>query len=144
MSAVKRDFKRRLARVEAAASATQWADAQAASHRESLRVLVKICETIRKRFLLMGLDPALAASLKRGEHAAAELAAIPDSEGLRTADKAITRDDVGGSSEVRSRFEAKAKRMAAAICEGVQPDFAKAPVGELFVFCIAMEKVAWE
>jgi len=41
----------------------------------------------------MGLDPTLAVSLRHGKEAAAELAAIPDTEALRAADEAITRDD---------------------------------------------------
>ena len=42
----------------------------------------------------MGLDPALAVSLRRGEEAAAKLAAIPDTEALRTADEALTHSDL--------------------------------------------------
>ena len=74
MSTVQQDFKRRLARAEIAASAVHAADRQAASDRRSLRTSVAICEQIRERFLLMGLDPALAVSLRVGEEAAAKLA----------------------------------------------------------------------
>src|SRR5260370_17402496 len=90
MSTVRQDFNRRLARAEIAASAVHPADLQAASDRQSLRTRTAICEFIRERFLLMGLDPALAVSLRWGEEAAAKLAAIPDSEALRTADEALT------------------------------------------------------
>jgi len=75
------------------ASTPDWADFHAAHHRESLRAFVEICETIREMLLLMGLDPTLAVSLRHGKEAAAELAAIPDTEALRAADEAITRDD---------------------------------------------------
>ena len=59
MSTVQQDFKRRLARAEITASAVHPADLQAASHRQLLRTRVHLCEFIRERFLLMGLDPAL-------------------------------------------------------------------------------------
>ena len=80
MSTVQQDIKRRLARAEITASAVHPADLQAASHRQLLRTRVHLCEFIRERFLLMGLDPALAVSLRVGEEAAAKLAAIPDTE----------------------------------------------------------------
>ena len=99
MSTVQQDFKRRLARAEITASAVHPADLQAASDRQSLRTRAKICEFIRERFLLMGLDPALAVSLRRGEEAAAELAAIPDLEALRTADEALTHSDLDDCGE---------------------------------------------
>jgi hypothetical protein len=142
MSAAKRDFKRRLARVETAVSATHPADRQAASDRQELRTYVKICEMIRGRLLLMGIDPALAVRLKLGEEAAAELAAIPDSEALRAADDAITHSGLDDGGEARSKFAAEIERMAAYFCEGFQPDFANASLAELFAFCVAMEKLA--
>jgi hypothetical protein len=46
----------------------------------------------------MGLDPALAVSLRLGEEVAAELAGIPDSEALRTAVEALTRSDLDDCS----------------------------------------------
>ena len=56
---VRRDLERRLARAERAASATNWADWSAANYRNNLRTGVTVCNLIRERFLLMGLDPAL-------------------------------------------------------------------------------------
>jgi hypothetical protein len=88
MSAIKRDLRAWLARLEIRASTSHWADRHAAHHRKTRRAVVEICEAIRKQLLLIGLDPELAVSLQRGE-AAAELAAIPDSEALRAADEAI-------------------------------------------------------
>src|SRR5713226_7425641 len=117
MNSIKLDLKRRLARVEITPSATHWADLKAASHRKRRRALVKVCELLRERFLLMGLDPSLAVSLRVGEDAAAELAAIPDSEALRTADEAITHIDVDDRREAGSRFRAEIHRTAANICE---------------------------
>ena len=104
---------------------------------------VAICQLIRERFLLMGLDPALAVRLHIGEDAAAELAAIPDSEALRTADEAITHIDVDDRDEAGSWVEAEIHRMAANICEWGQPDFAEASVVELLAYCVAIEKLAW-
>src|SRR5260370_8309553 len=90
MSNVQRDFKRRLARAEITASAVHPADLQAASDRQLLRTRTAICEFIRERFLLMGLDPALAVSLRWGEEAAAKLSSVPSPQALRSADEALT------------------------------------------------------
>jgi hypothetical protein len=91
----------------------------------------------------MRLDPALAVSLQSGEEAAAEVAAIPDTEPLRSADEAITRRHPNDGDEVRSRVEAQIQRIAANMCEGFQPDFANASLAELLAFCVAMENLAW-
>jgi len=93
--------------------------------------------------LLMGLDPALAERLRIGEEAAAELAAIPDSDALRTADEAITRTGRENNSEAGVSVKAKIERMAKHYLDGSRPDFAKASVAELLAFCVAMEKLAW-
>ena len=143
MSAVKRDFKRWLVCVEASASAIRPADLQAARNRQSLRVCTEISELIRERFLLMGLDPALAVSLQRGEEAAAKLAAIPDTEALRSADLAITRSHLNDCGAARSRLEAEIQRIAAQFYERSQPNFANASLIELLAFCVSMENLAW-
>ena len=139
---VRRDLERRLARAEEAASATNWADWSAAHYRKQLRTRVTVCNLIRERFLSVRLDPALAAGLRLGDEAAAELAAIPDSDALRTADEAITRTRES-NSEARPSFEAKIERMAEHYLDGSQPDFAKASVAQLLAFCVAIEKLAW-
>jgi len=90
----------------------------------------------------MGLDPSLAVMLRDGEESAAELAAIPDSDALRTADEAITRTHRENNSEVFASFEAEMERRAERYLDGSQPDFAKASVIELFAFCVAREKLA--
>jgi hypothetical protein len=91
----------------------------------------------------MGLDPELAVSLRTREEAAAELAAIPDSDALRTADEAITRTRRVDNSDTGASFEAEIERMAERYLDGSQPDFANASVGELLAFCVAIEKLAW-
>jgi hypothetical protein len=150
MSTVQQDFKRRLARAEITVSAVHPADLQAASHRQTLRMRATIYEFIRDRFLLMGLDPALAVSLRVGEEAAAKLAAIPDTEALRTADKALTHSDLDDdgaacstySASRRAEDNAKIERMIAMYREGVQPNFANDSVMQLYAYCIAMAEIA--
>jgi hypothetical protein len=139
MSTVQQDFKRRLARAEITASAVHPADLQAARDRRSLRAITVVCEFIRERFLLMGLDPALAVCLRVGEEAAAKLAAIPDTEVLRSADEALTHSDLDDYGEAHSTG-VKLERMAAMYREGLQPNFASDSVAQLLAFCIAMEK----
>jgi hypothetical protein len=140
MSAIKPDLKRWLARLEIRASTTHWADRHAAHYRKTRRAVVEICEAIRERLVLMGLDPALAVSLRRGQEAAAELAAIPDSEALRAADEAITRDDQSDYGEA-STLMAQIEGMAAHFCDGSQPDLANAALAKLFAYCFAIEKL---
>jgi hypothetical protein len=91
----------------------------------------------------MGLDPAVAVMLRVGDEAAAELAAIPDSDALRTADEAITHTHQGDNSEGVARVEATIEQMAEQYLDGSQPDFANTSVAELFAFCVAIEKLAW-
>jgi hypothetical protein len=91
----------------------------------------------------MGLDPELAVILRIGEEAAAQLAAVPDSDALRTADEAITRTHQENNSETKAWFKAEIERMAEKYLDGSQPDFAKASVAELLAFCVAIEKLAW-
>jgi hypothetical protein len=140
---MKRELERRLAEAEKAAWAAGWTDRQQAHHRLELRLSVKITEYIRERFLQMGLDPALAISLQRGDESAAELAAIPDSEALEMADNEITRADAGDRTGESSQFRSKMKQVAARFHDGSQPDFASASPAELFAYCIAVEELAW-
>ena len=144
MSTVQQDFKRRLARAEITASAVHPADLHAASNRRLLRARTAICEFIREQFLLMGLDPALAVSLRVGKEAAAKLAAIPDTEALRTADEAFTHSDLDDDGEAVSFVVEKIERMVAIYREGVQPNFAGVSVAELWAYCIAMAEVGSE
>ena len=125
------------------ASAIHPADRKAASHRGELRASVHYCEFIRTVLSLMGSDPAQAKSLHIGEDAAAELAAIPDSEALRTADEALTHSDLDDCRrEDANSVVAKIQRMVTYYSEGAQPDFARASVAELYAFCLANKKLA--
>jgi hypothetical protein len=49
--------------------------------QRSLRAIVAVNELISDRLRVIGIDPALAETLRRGEEAVAELAAIPDTLG---------------------------------------------------------------
>jgi len=90
---------------------------------------------IREQLALMGFDPALAVSLQRGEQAAVELAAIPDSETLRAADAAITRSDQHDDGATATIIAAQVAPMATHFPDGSEPDLAHASLAELFAFC---------
>ena len=77
----------------------------------------------------------------RGQEAAAKLAAIPDTEALRTADEALTHSDLDDDGEAVSFVVEKIERMVAIYREGVQPNFASVSVAELWAYCIAMAEV---
>jgi hypothetical protein len=97
----------------------------------------------------MRLDPALARSLRRGEEAAIELAAIPDTEELQAADEAIIRSVSNGYHDGTSKYEEKFQNMVAKICREFQengeislPNFTNASLIELYAFCVAVAKLA--
>ena len=145
---MRRELQRRLAQAENAAWAAGWADRKQADHRRGLRFCVSLCTFIRARFLVMGIDPALAVSLQRGDEAAAELAAIPDSEALERADDEMARIEIarsGAAEQTREASEYRSQMMqkAARFHDGSQPDFANASPFTLFVYCIAVEQLAW-
>ena len=135
MSIINQHIKQWLARLEINAATTPWADRHAAHHRNTRRALVEICEAIREQLALMGLDPALAVSLQRGEQAAVELAAIPDSEALRAADAAITRSDQHDDGATATIIAAQVAPMATHFRDGSEPDLVHASWAELFAFC---------
>jgi len=135
MSVINQHIRHWLARLEIKAEATQWPDRHAAHHRNTRRAIVEICEAIRERLSLMGLDPTLALSLLRGQEAAGELASIPDSEALRAADAAITRGDRYDGEAASGIIMAQAERMAVPMRDRSEPDLTHASLAELFAFC---------
>jgi hypothetical protein len=117
-----------------------WADWQAADHRRVLRALVEMHQIIRERLRVLGTDPALAETLRRGEEAAAELAAIPDTPELERADEAILRAKCSNSDDGAHHVREKIARMAELYRSGQHRiDFAEASPFELLAFCIASE-----
>jgi hypothetical protein len=86
----------------------------------------------------MGIDPALAETLRRGEEAAAELAAIPDTPELKVADEAIGRPESNKGGD--------GARLGENCADGKQYrdgehrlDLANASPAELPAFCLAVE-----
>ena len=141
---MRRDITSRLAKAEVLHPAISWVDRQAAHHRQSLRTCVKWCDLLRQRFRLMGIDPELAMALRRGEEAAAELAAIPDSQELAAADSAIVISDDSKEDDRSCEFKAKIERIAEQYRGSQhQLDLANASPAELLAFCVAVEMDAW-
>ena len=134
-----RDLERRLGRAEISTPATSLVDRQAADHRRSLRALVAVIELIRDRLRLIGVDPALAETLRRGEEAAAELAAIPDTPELKAADVAIARPECSNGDDGARQVWAKIERMAEQyrVAEH-RLDLANTSPAELLAFCVAL------
>jgi hypothetical protein len=88
----------------------------------------------------MGVDPTLAETLRRGEEAAAELAAIPDTPELERADEAIRRAKCSNSDDGAHHLREEIARMAELYRSGQHRiDFANASPAELLAFCIASE-----
>ena len=133
---MRRDLERRLIQAEFAESANDWIDRKQARHRQTLRHLVVYCTLIRKRLLLMGINPTPAVMLQEGNKAAAELDAIPDSLELLKADIAITRGDDGDRTEAKADFE----RLVARFRDEPQLDLANASIYDLMAYCVALER----
>jgi len=137
---MRRVLERRLARLATTAFAVSWSKRQEAQRRQSLRACVACSALIRERFRIMGIDPALAVTLRRGEHAATELAAIPDTDDLQAADEAIVRAERSNRDDGARQVRAKITRLAEQY-RGSQhwPDFPNASPAELLAFCVAVE-----
>jgi hypothetical protein len=85
---------------------------------------------------------ALAVTLRRGEAAAAELAAIPDTPELKVAHDAIVRPECSNWDNGARRARAKIVRMAEQYLRGQHRlDLANASPAELLAFCVAAEMV---
>jgi hypothetical protein len=137
---MRRDLTSRLLRAEVLEPAISWVDRRAAHHRQSLRACVEYCEIIRERFRVMGVDPGLVIALRRGEEAAAELAAIPDLPDLKAADEVIVTADYSNADDRSCEFKAKIERMAEQYRSGRhQLDLENASPAELLAFCVAVE-----
>jgi hypothetical protein len=78
--------------------------------QRSLRAIVALNEMISDRLRVIGIDPALAETLRRGEEAVAELAAIPDTLDLKTADETILRSGYTNADDGRAKSGRKLGR----------------------------------
>jgi hypothetical protein len=122
------------------APAMSWVDRQAAYHRRPLRARVELHQLIRERLRVMGLDPTHAETLQRGEAAAAELAAIPNTPELERADEASLHTKCSNSGDGAHHFRGEIARMAELYRSGQHRiDFANASPCELLAFCVARE-----
>jgi formate-dependent nitrite reductase cytochrome c552 subunit len=129
-----------LARAEISAPETSWGDRKAADRRQSLRTRVAMHQLIRERLRVIGVDPALAESLRLGDEAAAELAAIADTPELERADEAILRANCSNSDDGAHHVREEIKRMAELYRSGQhRVDFANASAFELLTFYVAGE-----
>ena len=132
-----RDLERRLARAEISAPETSWGDRKAADRRQSLRTRVALHQPIRERLRVIGVDPAVAESLRPGDEAAAELAAIPDTPELERAVEAIVRANCSNGDDGAHHVREKIARMAQLYRSGQhRVDFANAGAFELLAFAL--------
>jgi hypothetical protein len=127
---------RRVARLETVARPTKLTEKEAARHRISLRMRAKIYALVRNRLEAMGIDPEFAPALRVGKEAAAELAAIPDTLELETADQAILRVDRVSEGNAADQLREKILAMAERYRDGHRPDFANASLLDLFAFVV--------
>ena len=141
---MRRYLTSRLAKAEELQPPISWVDRQAARHRQSLRTCAHWHELIRQRLEIMGIDSGLAVALRRGEEAAAELAAIPNTPELKAADEVIISTESSDWDDRACKFEAKIARTAEQYRTSQhQPDLANASPVELLAFCVAVEIEAW-
>jgi len=110
----------------------------AAKHRVGLRAWVRIGDIVRSGLAAMGIDPGRAVRLRVADEAAAALAAIPDSDKLRRADRKLLAAEPGRQEDADRVYE-KLGRLADRYRRGdlPDPDPAHASPAELFAWCIA-------
>jgi len=104
-------------------------DAAAARHRAVLRARVEICAALHGT----GGGAALAAALRLGEEAAAELTRIPDTPALRRRDEAA----LARGSVAPDGFAAAIRRLAEEYRGGRALDLFTASPSDLLASCLA-------
>jgi hypothetical protein len=104
----------------------------AARHRALLRIRVEICTALRRRQVSAPVGAALAAALRLGDEAAAELALIPDTPERRRGDAVLL-----GAGAARTEFEARMSPLVAAYRDGRPLDLFTASPAELLACCVA-------
>jgi hypothetical protein len=105
----------------------------AARHRARLRERVEICSALRRTSTAGAAGAALAAALRLGEEAAAELALIPDTPALRRRDAALLADDAAGPAAITTAL----RRLVEEYRNGRALDLFTASPTELLACCVA-------
>ncbi len=122
---------RRLARLEDKRSA---AGSPERRHRGGLRASVATCAVIREAVIAAGIDPAAIQALRRGEAAAAELAALGDTPDQQRADETADAADEAewrlDGPDPRDELQAELARIARHYADGSTPDPAHSSLAE--------------
>jgi hypothetical protein len=109
-------------------------DPATASHREVLRARVAICAALRRTRASSAIGGTLAAALRLGDDAAAELARIPDSAELRRRDAALLERDADATAD---GFATKLGLLVEEYRNGRALDLFTASPNELLACCVA-------
>jgi hypothetical protein len=121
----------RLARAKAKASR----GLPAARHRSLLRARAALAVLLRGESAPAAGSPGLTGALQLSDIAAAELARLPDTPGLRENDLALLARDHAGAEAM---FEARLRRLVQQFREGREPNPANASPAELLAAWAAM------
>src|SRR5260370_30400092 len=115
------------------------ADRAEAEHGGALRARTAIGEAVRWYLAQMGIDPARAVMLRVADEAAAELAAMCDTQELREADREASEHDDDAPQDDDAWLDEATRRLVERYRSGVlpEPDPARATLAELFAWCIA-------
>ena len=106
-----------------------------ARHRSLLRGRAALGTLLRERSVLPLDGQAFAGAVQRGEGAAAELAGIPDTPGLRETDRALLARDHAGAEDI---FEAQLLRLVRKYSDGRELDPANASPAELLAAWVSV------
>jgi len=114
-------------------------DRAAAEHRGALRARAAIGEAVRWSLAQLGIDPARAVMLRVADDAAAELAAMCNTQELRRADRQAPQHDGAALPDDDGWLDRDTSRLIARYRTGElpDPDPARASLAELFAWCIA-------
>lgn len=121
-------------RPAAAAKEPPRLDLAAARRRALLRARIDICTTLRRQQASSAIGGTLAAALRLGEDAAAELALIQDTAELRHRDELLLS---GADDPVSDAFEIEIQLLVEAYRNGRALDLFTASATELLACCVA-------
>jgi len=128
-------------------SETRWAETEAATHRSMLRWHVMVADFIREVVRSHGIDPGRVRCLELGDKAAAELAAIPDTPELLSADderlEAAEDDERDDGDDPRPALAAEHRRVIEYwLDRGGAPDFERDSALSVLGWCLAQHCAA--